>query len=376
MKGTGWELPFPALPRLEGRIEADVCVIGLGGTGLSALRRLQRNRVRRIVGIDASEVASGAAGRNGGFLLAGPAQFHHVAREAWGARAARELYHLTVERIAALARAFPELVDRIGSLRIAADPTEEEDLQRHLDALRSDGFEGHMQRDDRGRAGLFIGGDAVFHPAERCIALADQAWDKGAWLYGGSPVRAIEGTRVLTERGEVDAGAVLVCVDGGLSRLLPELAPRVDEVRLQMLCTAPVAERISHHASYYRNGLDYWQQRPDGRIFLGGCRDLGGTEEEGDLPAEPSERVQAALDRVLVEGVGVRAPVTHRWAGRVAYTADHAPICEEVRPDVWAAGAYSGTGNVLGTLAGEALADAVSGRPEHGLFSALAAIER
>jgi gamma-glutamylputrescine oxidase len=54
--------------------------------------------------------------------------------------------------------------------------------------------------------------------------------------------------------------------------------------------------------------------------------------------------------------------VTHRWAGRVGYTADALPVLEEVRPGVLAAGGYCGHGNVVGALCGRAAADLALGR--------------
>ncbi|HEY3935552.1 MAG TPA: FAD-dependent oxidoreductase, partial [Gemmatimonadales bacterium] len=50
------------------------------------------------------------------------------------------------------------------------------------------------------------------------------------------------------------------------------------------------------------------------------------------------------------------APITHRWVGLVGYTPDALPVVSEVRPDVWAIGGYSGTGNVLGALCGRGVA--------------------
>ena len=58
------------LPRLEGTVRADVCVVGLGGSGLAALDELAALGVT-AVGLDARAVGAGAAGRNGGFVLAG-----------------------------------------------------------------------------------------------------------------------------------------------------------------------------------------------------------------------------------------------------------------------------------------------------------------
>jgi len=52
----------------------------------------------------------------------------------------------------------------------------------------------------------------------------------------------------------------------------------------------------------------------------------------------------------------VRAPITHRWAATVSYSATGLPVLEEVRPGVVATGAYSGTGNVVGALCGRAAA--------------------
>jgi gamma-glutamylputrescine oxidase len=109
---------------------------------------------------------------------------------------------------------------------------------------------------------------------------------------------------------------------------------------------------------YARWGFDYWQQLPDGRVAAGGLRDRF-ADREWEQVDEPTDEVQWALEAMVRERTGVRAPVTHRWAGSVAFTTGEAglPIGEEVRPGVFAIGAYSGTGNVLGALYGRAAAD-------------------
>jgi glycine/D-amino acid oxidase-like deaminating enzyme len=75
-----------------------------------------------------------------------------------------------------------------------------------------------------------------------------------------------------------------------------------------------------------------------------------------------TEVVQSALNTLLRDELHVDAPVTHRWAATVAYTKSGMPILEQVRPDVWAIGAYSGTGNVIGALCGRAVADLITDR--------------
>jgi glycine/D-amino acid oxidase-like deaminating enzyme len=158
----------------------------------------------------------------------------------------------------------------------------------------------------------------------------------------------------------VRCGAVVVAVDGGLEHLLPALQGRVRTTRLQMLATEPdPAVQISCPMSV-RFGYDYWQQLPDGRIALGGGRDRA-MDREWDAPAQPSDEVQSYLDTVLRERIGSRARVTHRWAARVAYSTSGLPVLSEVGTGVWATGAYSGTGNLMGALCGRAAAQLATG---------------
>ncbi|MCU1601618.1 MAG: dependent oxidoreductase [Frankiales bacterium] len=153
---------------------------------------------------------------------------------------------------------------------------------------------------------------------------------------------------------------MLVLVDGRLDVLLPEVPVRT--VRLQMLGTSAVPQRFSRPV-YLRDGYEYWQQLPDGRIVMGGFRDLGGDEEE-TTSREVSTTVQAALDELLAS-VAPDAVVTHRWAASVGYTGDALPYLGEVREGVWAAGGYCGTGNVIGALCARQLVSNVLGGPEY-----------
>ncbi len=358
MQRSIWDLPMAPLPAFPGPLgNAKYVVLGLGGSGLAAVHRLL-DAGCQVTGIDAGQVGRSAAGRNGGFLLAGPAAFHHRARAEVGAELAREVYRLTVEGIDAMQQATPLAVHRAGSLRLPASEAERDDIAEHHEALRADGFLGERRPD----GSLHVPDDAVFHPQERLDHLVESALRRGAWLYGDSPVLTLAPGEVLTSRGTLRCEGVVVAVDGGLEQLLPELAPRVQTVRLQMLATAPAPDVRVRGAVYYRGGLDYWQQRPDGRVALGGARDVGGDAEWG-APAEPSEAVQGALEERLRQVVGTSAEITDRWAARAGFTPNRWPLLQEIAERVWVTGGYSGTGNVMGHLGGQAAADALLGRP-------------
>jgi glycine/D-amino acid oxidase-like deaminating enzyme len=341
---------------LEGDVRADVCVVGLGGSGLAAVGALV-DAGASVVGLDAGPVGGGAAGRNGGFLLAGAERPHHQAVADYGRERAVALYAETLAEIERLAAELgPEIVRLVGSSRLPFDEAEAEDCARHREALAADGFRAEALGD-----GILVPGDGSIDPLARCRALASAATARGARLFAGTPALDVRGDQVRTPGGTVACRAVVVAVDGGLERVLGELEGRVRSTRLQMLGTEPVAPRIPRPV-YHRWGYDYWQQLPDGRIALGGSRDRHADEEWG-APAEPSEAVQADLERLLRDGLGVQAPVTHRWAGVVAYTPDELPVLEEVRSGVLAVGGHNGHGNVMGSACARAAAEIALGRP-------------
>ncbi len=344
-----------------------MCVVGLGGSGLAAVHELL-DLGMRVVAVDAGMVAGSAAGRNGGFLLAGPADFHHDAVRTVGRERAVALYHRTLHEIDRMLQETPDAIRREGSLRVAESAEELDDCRAQLAAMEADGLPAEWYRGPEGE-GLLIPTDGVFQPLRRCRELAVRAVERGARLYEHSAAVEIAGHGVVTAEGSVMCGAVIVAVDGRLERLLPELVDRVRTARLQMLATAPTDEIRTRLAVYSRYGYEYWQQLDDGRVALGGMRDRGGEGEWTDV-AEPAEPVQSLLEVHLRERLGVTAPITHRWAGVVGYTPDGVPIFDEVRPRVWAVGGYSGTGNVIGAICGRAAAQmAVHGEaPDAALF--------
>jgi glycine/D-amino acid oxidase-like deaminating enzyme len=183
---------------------------------------------------------------------------------------------------------------------------------------------------------------------------------EGVRLFEQSPLKKLVPGQVVSDAGAIVADTIIVAVDGRLEWIFPELKPRVRTARLQMLGTAPTREVSFPRAVYWRYGYEYWQQRADGSIALGGFRDHA-LEDEWTDAAEPTDFIQTKLELFLRAQLGVNAPVTHRWAASVAYTDDGLPVLEEVRPKVWALGGYSGTGNIVGALCGRAGAALVCG---------------
>ena len=342
---------WAGFPRLEQTLEAKVCVIGLGGSGLAAIWELLEQG-KSVVGVDAGMVAGKAAGRNGGLLGAGLAKGYPALIEAIGHKAAKAWYQATLKRIAFMKQQTPETIETNGILRIISEEGEEADCARSKTALEADGFPVEWYEGPEGQ-GLLFPNSGQTNPMERCRSLAKQVSAKGARLFEHSPVVELLEDGVQTAQGKVVCSKIIVAVDGKLELLLPELTGKIRTLRLQMLATAPSAKRFPRPVST-RWGFEYWQQTADGVIAMGGFRDQGGEGENtpNDQPADP---VQGLLEAKL-RSLGVTEPITHRWAASVCYTPDYLPFADQVRPNVWAIGGYSGTGNVVGSICGREIA--------------------
>lgn len=356
----------PAWPALQGEQHTDVCVVGLGGSGLACIDRLLREGVS-VIGIDAGPVGGAAAGRNGGFLRAGTSLFHHEAAKKYGIDRAARMYSATIVERERLLFRYPGVARRVGYLRLAHDAAEERDCREHLAFLQQGPFPSTWYDGPLGR-GVLIPDDAVIDPLARCRLEAADVATRGARLFEHSKAASLSTGVVETARGIVRCRLTIVAVDGGLSTVLPELNGRVWPMRLQMLASAPHTVGLLPHAIGARWGWDYAQQLPDGTIALGGCRDLGGGAER-TTDTSITDVVQGALDNRFQAITGVEPNVTHRWAATAGYTADGLPVLGEVRPGVWATGGYCGTGNLFGAACGRALAKLALGLTSDHLLS-------
>ena len=87
-------MPAPERPRLTFDLDVDVCVIGGGLAGLTAAREIAR-RGWSVAVLEAQTVASGASGRNLGFVLPGFLESLERIIERVGLEQAKELWALS-----------------------------------------------------------------------------------------------------------------------------------------------------------------------------------------------------------------------------------------------------------------------------------------
>ena len=359
--------PAGAYARHEHTGPVDVAIVGGGVTGCSCALTLAEAGARVRL-YEARAIASGASGRNGGFALRGGAMPYDQARERFGSERASAFWSLTERSLGRMEELAGDAFRRVGSLRLAADEKERDGLRAEQDALRADGFDVEWIDELPERLAESYHG-AILHPTDGALypvrwvrRLAARAAEAGAELREHDRVASLDA---------LDADHVVIASDGYPSGLLDVLDAVVRPTRGQVVATEPLPELLYGRPHYARQGFDYWQQLPDGRLVAGGRRDVA--LETEFTPEEGTTRpVQVALEALVTDLVGRLPAITHRWSGIFGMSPDDLPIVGQVpdRPGVWVARGYSGHGNVLGLACGQLVANAILGRrePELELF--------
>ena len=316
-------------------------VIGGGITGTSLLHHLGA-RGMEAVHVERAHIASGASGRNAGFLLAGVADSYADAVRMYGRSRASDIWHMTLENHATMTEAVKgEDVGhrRLGSATLASGEEEAARLAESAQLLDEDGFE--VSWDGRR---LINPRDGEVNPAAMVGALARLA-EPGA-IREGVNVTAIEARSpdvlVHADGAECRAGCVILATNAYTPLLLPQVA--IEPRRAQMLASGPDGARLCDLPTYSHFGYRYWRQMPTGEVLIGGWRDTAYDEEVG-YDETPTDQIQAHLDAQL-RRMGAESEVTHRWAGTMGFTETGLPLVGPVEglPGVYLCAGFNGHG--------------------------------
>jgi len=391
----------PRRPSLPGPIEADVCIVGGGYTGLWTAYYLAGLRPSlRIVVLEAAFAGYGASGRNGGWVTAElPGSRERYARAPGGTAGVRALeaaLRATVDEVGRVCAA--ESIDcdfvRGGRLSVATTPAQLARLRGGLAGIRERGdgndvYEFLSKDETRARVnvagalgGLYAPASARVQPAALAAGIAAAAERRGVRIFEATPASAIgpagrggagAGAVARTKFGDVRAASVLRCTEG-YTAALPGQRRALLPMNSHMIVTEPLApaawqeigwdgcETLSDEAHAYM----YAQRTADGRIALGGrgvpYRFASATDHLG--VTDPS--TIAALTDVLrrLFPAAASAGIAHAWCGVLGVPRDWcATVTYDPRSRLGWAGGYTGHGVAAANLAGRTLADLVIGEP-------------
>jgi glycine/D-amino acid oxidase-like deaminating enzyme len=365
---------------LDGDTTADVCIVGAGLTGLwTAWYLHQADPDLQIVVVEREIAGFGASGRNGGWCSAlFPRSAEALARMAGpaAATAMRAAMRDTVDEVGRVVEAESITCDYVkgGTLLYARSAVQDGLARAEVDAASRWGdvmrYRPARDGDAAGSAGVAFDPDcARVQPAALARGLAVALEARGVRIAERTPASSWDRGRVVTPRGVVTAGAVVIAVEG-YGAELPQTRRRVLPLYSLMIATAPLPAAvwdrigIEHGQTFsdYRHLLVYGQRTADDRFAFGGrgARYHWGSTIDPSYDRVPG--VFAHLRRTLGEmfpAIG-DVPVTHTWGGPLGVPRDW---CASVTWDgsVGTAGGYVGDGLSTTNLAGRTLADLVRG---------------
>jgi glycine/D-amino acid oxidase-like deaminating enzyme len=409
---TGWWLEeagtVEAFAPLDGRIDADVVVIGGGYTGMWTAWHLL-DAGASVALLEGGVCGHGPSGRNGGFCesmwLSAPAL-----RERFGDGPARALLDASSDSVSFIgewcrSEGVDAWFDQSGYMCVSTAPAFDHVGREAVAAaaalgapervMELSGAEVRARCDSAlFRRGVLIPDFATLQPARLALGLRRRLVERGARVFERSRVRrltprpasgdarvlaetASRGGGVLAETasGRVRAGAAILAV-GSAVRALRELRGRLTVTSSHVVLTEPVPDVIDRIGwtggeciTDGRTLLHYFRTTRDGRILLGwgGGRLAYGARLNGRVEVDPeiASQTHAALLRLFPDLAGRR--IDRAWGGPIDVSPSHIPQIGTL-PGAPVHFAFGFTGNGVGPsqLAGRTLASlALDRRDDH-----------
>jgi glycine/D-amino acid oxidase-like deaminating enzyme len=350
----------PALPE-----RVDVCVIGAGYTGTIAALSLARGGAS-VALLDKHAPGWGASTRNGGIFHPGLKWGRTSLVKKYGQELGESVFRGGVEAFFTAERfvndnAFECDYRRSGYGVLAWSAKHLPALRAELDEYANAGLtarvvEGPELQQEVGTTyypgALIVEESGMIHPAKYYAGVLAGARAAGVQVLGETPAQTIErdGTDrvVVTERGRIRAGAVLVATNGYTDGVVPWLQRRVMPIGSYIVATEPMSEALAASISprgrtFFdsKNFLYYWHVNAERRLIFGGRASFVPTSVD---------RTAAILSRALklVHPQAAGLKIEYAWGGNVGFTFDRLPHLGEHEGIHYALG-YCGSGLALGT---------------------------
>jgi len=358
--------------------DAETVIVGGGFAGLATALSLHEHGVGGCMVLEAETLGHGASGRNGGFVSGGFSMDARRLQRRLSHDAARRLYLMTedaVRQIRSRIERYSIACDAVHAGVIVASWFDEDRTLRALQRFMQESFGLHwhwLERDElrsllrteRYHNGLHERDAFHFNPLQYLQGEARVLRDAGVRLHEASPVRRIvrdgAGWRVETGVAQVRCRHVVVCGGGYLGGLVQPLQRATLPIATYVMATEPLGARLADamrtQAAVFdtRFAFDYYRPLPDTRLIWGGR-----ISTRGRAAAELGKLLYRDLLRVYPQLAGVR--VTHAWSGLMSFSRHGMPHVGRLPSGLWHATGFGGHGVAPTTLAGEVLAQAMTG---------------
>ena len=340
-----WEAAHPitgadALPN-----HSDVVIIGSGYAGLSAAMELGRNGVQVTV-IDAGIIGIGASSRAAGFISGRAGVSKQINLEKMvGATKANAILEEADEAYQHFQRIIARediACDFNGNGRFVGAHTPEsyDAIAKKTAEYNQDGKDrfvmvSRTEQDTYVRSDYFHGGmitrDAgSLHPAKYHAGLVQTCLRYGVKLIGNTRACSINKTAsvftIATNKGDIRADQVMLATGGYTDKISPWHKRRIIPMASTIIATAPIGKaRVDAMLPFgcavidTRRVIRFARPSPDGTRLL-----FGGRARFTQVSAEKSVRIlHGYMTEMFPDMADV--PITHSWAGYMAFTFDFLP---------------------------------------------------
>ncbi|MBP3126749.1 FAD-binding oxidoreductase [Thalassospira sp. ER-Se-21-Dark] len=369
--------------KLEGDQTCDIVIIGGGFTGLSSALHLAE-RGYDVILLEAHRVGWGASGRNGGQVGSGQRREQDELEQMVGRDDAHKLWGIAEESKdvvkALIAKHNIQCDWKPGILHADHRARFVEHSRAYAEKLQTEyGYEDIRFVDhDEMRAMLgteFYHGGSLdtgaghLHPLNFALGLADAARNAGARIFEGAVVTSYENqagkVTVKTKDGSVvSANKLILGCNGYLDALDDRVAKRVMPINNFVIATEPLGDDLARElirddvaVADSKFVINYYRLSADKRMLFGGGETYG-----YNFPSDIKAFVSPHMLEVYPQLKDVK--IDYGWGGTLAITMNRMPFFEKIEDNIFTASGYSGHGVAMATLAGQIMADAVSGTME------------
>ena len=374
--GASWyaeaTLSAPERPRLTFDLDVEACVIGGGLAGLTAARELAR-RGWSVAVLEAQTVASGASGRNLGFVLPGFLESIERIIERVGLEHAKELWALSERGLDYVRETIRETempgVKPVNGWLSVSKFREDPRLGEQARWLREEcGAQAEAwsaeQVQEQLKSPLYqnaIHFPRAFHihPMNYAIGLAAAAEQAGVRIFEHTPALSLDPDgirkRVGTPSARVRAAKIVLAGNTGLGALMPRLAMSLLPITTYVATTAPLGEKLNE-AITYKGGVSDSVFADSHYRIIDGDRLMwaGGMTMWPANPKRYARRIAADIRRAYPR-LG-RVKVDHVWSGTLGRAVHKMPQIGEMTRGVWVASGFGGHGFNTTAMAGDLIA--------------------
>jgi len=341
---------------LQGKLEADVAIVGGGFTGLWTALHLARLEPRlQVVVLEQQCVGYGASGRNAGMLSESIDHSHALAAAHFGEREAARLAALGRDNVDQMLNFLDERgiecdVERTGLLTVALLPSQLESLKAARDCASALGMTHHVLLDAaevraeihcaRYQGALFNPNAAILDPVRLALGLRREARKAGVVVHERTRVTGFEpagsGVRVRSTGGEVVARRAVLATNAYSHFLLRRLRHRFIPLYDYVLASEPLSAaqrqvlgwRRRQGVTDARSFFKYYRLTADDRIVWGTSEAAYYPGNRVDTSCDHSERHYRALRESFVrhfpELDGLEFP--YAWGGAIDATTRFTPF--------------------------------------------------